>query len=156
MIFPLQSQLVRDLIKDEGMTTAPYFDSQGYVTFGIGHNLHAHPLTEEQRKRGSVLGFQTKAFAHYLFEEDLRMTHRYITEMYSWVLDLPMHQQRALYNMMFQLGHAGFGLFEPTWKHLREGNVEEVVRHLKASKWYRQTPERAERVIKLLKGEETK
>jgi GH24 family phage-related lysozyme (muramidase) len=141
-------QLRADLKRDEGFRINPYFDQNFYVTVGYGHNLHAHPLTNEQRELGKNVPITV--FLECLFDEDLQVVHRYLTDHFGWIDDLPLHQQRALYNMAFQLGETGFALFEPTWVHLRAGELDLVERHLRNSLWYRQTPKRAERVINLL------
>jgi GH24 family phage-related lysozyme (muramidase) len=143
-------ELRDDLKRDEGYHRYPYFDQYCYVTIGVGHNLHANPLTDTDREMGMRLGPTTGDFIEYLLDEDLQVVHRYLTDYFGWIDDLPLHQQRALYNMCFQLGAKEFAEFEPTWRHLRAGELDLVERHLRNSLWFRQTTKRAERVINLL------
>lgn len=144
-----RKQLEQTLIEEEGVSDTPYFDSLGFVTYGVGHNLDANPLTHAQRQMGISWKFNHK-FAMVLLAMDIEQLEQSISDAFNWVLDLPPHQRLALYLMAFQMGVKRMRDFEPTWKHLRAGELELVKQHLSTSLWAKQTPERAKRVINLM------
>jgi lysozyme len=66
-------------------------------------------------------------------------------------LDEP--RARALANMCFQLGRVRFCQFTKMLDAIRKHDFQEAGREARDSLWYRQVPERAERVVKMLEGD---
>lgn len=135
---------------DEGLRTKPYFCPAGKLTVGWGRNLEANPLSPEERAMGARYGWTSKEFLNALFENDVRDVERAMREEFPWSEELDPARQAALANMIFQMGAEGVGKFERSLAALEVGDYDRAEQYLKQSKWYRQTPERAERVISQL------
>lgn len=145
------NELYLDLARHEGVKLTPYFDTEGFVTFGIGRNLVANPLTEEERRVGKLMGFKSIEFVKYLYEKDVTKVLSALSDEFGWISDLTNLQQRGLANFMFNIGVAEFRKFNPTWEHLKKGELADVEQHLRNSKWAKQVGEiRREEVIGLI------
>ena len=70
---------------------------------------------------------------------------------FPFVKDLPEEAQEVVYEMCYQLGLGGFSKFKKTIALLRLGNYEECASEMLDSKWYRQTPNRAQRLSDIIK-----
>ena len=69
-----------------------------------------------------------------------------------WWRRLSETRQAALLDMAYQLGVAGLLKFTHMLDALRQDQFEEAGKHARDSLWYRQTPQRAERIIRILEG----
>lgn len=143
--------LRRDLIRDEGYRLVPYFDTEGFVSFGVGRNLVGNALTPEERAMGKKLGFDSTQFVDYLLDRDIDTVLSDL-DSFPWVKELPENTQRGLANMRFQLGASAFRDFKLSLSCLERGRLQEAGKHLRQSRWYKQTPGRAERTIRLIEG----
>lgn len=129
--------LIHELEADEGRVLHAYRDSLGYWTIGIGRLI-------DQRKGGGI----TNAEADYLKANDVRRRAAELDRRYPWWRSLSPVRQRAMQNMAFQLGVAWPDEFASTAGLIRAGRFAEAGAALRRSLWYKQTPERAERVIR--------
>ena len=143
-------QLKEDLIRDEGVRLQPYRDTTGNVTWGIGRNLSAKPLKTHEAEtllRRARLSIED---AKWVLDNDIADTVYELHTNLPWVQHLPENKQRALANMVFNLGIAGLLKFKPTLTLMREGRWTEAVGRLKKSLWAKQVGKRADRVCELL------
>lgn len=148
----LEDETRKFFVSEEGYRLTPYFDSEGYVSFGIGRNLVANPLTDEERSIGKKYGWGSPTFVEYLFKRDLLKVHVDLDHHYPWWRSMTETRQIAMMSMMFQLGAGKLRLFAPTMTLLREGRYIEAGRRLRNTLWARQTPGRADRVIKMFEN----
>lgn len=133
-------EILRDeLIRDEGVVLHAYRDHLGYVTIGIGRLI-------DKRRGGGI----TRSEAEYLLSNDLRRIEKEMQSRLPWLSSLDDARQRALLNMAFQMGVAGVMKFTNTLRMIEQGKYKEAGVNARLSKWYKQTPARAERVIKLI------
>lgn len=134
------AEMRRDLQRDEGRVRHAYQDHLGYLTIGVGRLI--------DRRRGGGL---TDAEIDYLLDNDIRECIKDIEALPAWraVSDDPV-RARALINMRFQLGGEGLRGFTNSLAHIAAKNWVRAGANLRQSKWYRQTPERAERVIRMI------
>lgn len=151
-------KLATDLRRDEGKEPRklwdtpglqPYTDTEGHLTIGYGRLIDPDlggGISEEE--------------AEYLLQNDIQK--KAVGELdkgLPWWRGLPEDAQRGLANMCFQLGLPRLKKFKKTLAHLEAGEFDEAadecLRGAKpgtASKWAKQTPERAERISQLFKG----
>lgn len=145
---------------DEGLKTEIYKDTEGYYTIGIGHLLTKDPSIAVARReldrqvgrpaKGSI----TLAECESLFDKDVANVDSGIQRnaVLKPVFDsLDLVRRDALRNMVFQMGVAGVAGFTNSLRMLKEKRWEEAAVNLKQSKWYRQTPNRAGRVIEVFR-----
>jgi lysozyme len=132
---------------DEGLRTKPYFCPAGFLTIGWGRNLEANPLTPQERAVGHKYGWGSKQFVEHLFENDIAKVVAQMEKEIPWSKELDPARQIGLANMIFQMGVDGVLKFERSMAALEVGDYDRAETYLKQSKWYRQTPQRAERVI---------
>lgn len=143
-------KLKEDLIRDEGVRLQPYRDTTGNVTWGVGRNLTAKPLKTHEAEallRRAKLSIED---AKFILDNDIADAVFELHTNLPWVQYLPENKQRALANMVFNLGIAGLLKFKPTLALMREGRWFEAVGRLRKSLWAKQVGKRSERVCDLL------
>jgi len=136
---PETMKLVAELERDEGRVLHAYQDSLGYWTLGIGRLI-------DQRRGGGISNEE----ADYLKRNDVAKVRRQLDENLPWWNDLDPVRKRALQNMAFQLGIGGLLGFKTSLRHIQNRNWASAAANMRASRWARQTPNRAERVIKMI------
>ena len=136
---PETEKLIAELERDEGRVLHAYTDSLGYLTIGIGRLI-------DKRRGGGISNEE----ADLLKRNDIARIRRQLDEMLPWWRGMSPARQRAIQNMTFQLGIAGLLRFTSTLRHLEAGNYASAAANMRGSLWARQTPARAERVIRMI------
>ena len=145
---------------DEGYDSKIYKDTEGFWTIGIGHLLTRDPSLDVAKRELDKLvgrpcnGQITKAEAEAIFAKDVDKATRGIlgNAVLKPVYDVLDEVRRAaLINMVFQMGVAGVAGFTNSMALLKAKNWEKAAVNLAQSKWYRQTPNRAKRVIETVR-----
>ncbi|ANA49469.1 baseplate hub subunit and tail lysozyme [Salmonella phage vB_SnwM_CGG4-1] len=147
---------------DEGLKLEIYKDTEGFWTVGIGHLLTKNPnksvaISELDRLVGrNTSGKITKAEAEKIFNADVEKA---ISGILSNSVLRPVYtsfggdsaRMAALINMVFQMGVAGVAGFKNSMALLKAKDWDRAAVNLAQSKWYRQTTNRATRVINTFK-----
>ncbi|ARB05911.1 hypothetical protein fHeYen901_138 [Yersinia phage fHe-Yen9-01] len=145
---------------DEGLKLEVYFDTEGYPTVGVGHLLtKVHNLMTgisilDKELGRSTQGRITTEDAEYLFSKDVEKAKAGIksnTVLNDLYLSLDSIRQMALVNMVFQMGVAGVAGFNNSIKLLKAKQWDQAALNLAQSRWFKQTPNRAKRVIDVFK-----
>lgn len=131
--------LSKELVRDEGVVLHAYKDHLGYQTIGIGRLI-------DKRRGGGI----SKEEAEYLLKNDIEMVYNSLSKRIPWMKKLSNTRQRALCNMAFQMGVSGLLKFKNTLSYIKHGDYQKAANNARLSLWHRQTPERAERVIKMI------
>lgn len=152
---------------DEGYKLTMYRDTEGYWTVGIGH-LIVRDSTVSKVRAIEILsrellspiapdGRITPSEASYLFQKDLAAVKRGIesSSFYAVYKQLDSVRQSAIQNMCFQFGIRGVSLFRRMWAAIAVGNWNEAYRQGLDSTWFKQTPNRAKRVMETLRTSST-
>jgi GH24 family phage-related lysozyme (muramidase) len=149
-----------DIIKvlqfEEGKKLKAYVCSEGYLTVGIGHNLDsdkALSILDRVLSKGDVI---TEDECKKLFQQDIIRVKANIAQHLPYFPTLATKYQLLLINMVFQLGISGTLAFKNTLQAVKEDRPLQVEQGIQRSKWFRQTPNRCARLIKLVKDEEVK
>lgn len=137
---PETQRLIAELERDEGRVLHAYQDHLGWWTIGIGRLI-------DKRKGGGISNEE----ADYLKRNDIAKVRAQLDENLPWWRDLDPVRQRAIQNMCFQLGIAGLLKFKSSLALIRSGDWASAAAHLNASLWARQTPNRAARVINMIR-----
>lgn len=133
--------VLADLRADEGWRDHAYVDSRGFTSIGYGFLVDERTSGRLPREIGE----------HWL---NLAIEERWsrLVSRAPWLLEQPDDVQRALANMVYQLGVVGVLAFVNMLVALREGKRREAAAHALDSEWAKQTPARAGRVAALIKG----
>lgn len=141
---------------DEGLKLEMYKDTEGYWTIGIGQLLTKNPskdvaMNELDKLMGRVCaGKITMREAEELFNASVAKARRGIlgNATLKPVYDsLDEVRRCALVNMVFQMGEAGTAGFTNSMKLLKAKQWDQAAVNLAQSRWYKQTTNRAKRVI---------
>ncbi len=146
--------LRRLLQRDEGCKLVPYLDSLGYWTIGYGHLI--------DRRKGGKLPDWIKAFpilqdeADHLLVTDIVEKQNRLAQSWPGVDEMSELAQTVLVSMAFQLGVGGVLLFRQTLAALEDGRWADAAKAMRDSKWYAQTPKRAERLAMTIETQDAK
>ena len=137
-------KLQDDLANDEGIKYEIYRCSEGYPTGGIGHLI-----TEwDEEYYGKPIG--TKIPNHQVddwFERDIEVTLKDCKSIFEEFDSLPEEAQLVIANMCFQLGRPRLSKFKNFIAAVKDQDWDRAADEMKDSRWYKQTPVRAERLI---------
>ena len=126
--------------KNEGFSNHPYKDQLGNYTIGYGHLI---------RKKETIL-FKKKlkiSFFQDLFENDFKVAledYKKHFNKYSFSQNI----KELIIEMIFQMGIKNVLTFKKTLRHIKKNNKFLASLEMMDSTWYKQTPLRAENLIK--------
>jgi lysozyme len=121
--------LEKQLIRHEGVRAKPYRCTAGCLTVGVGHNLDAKGLREDE--------------IMLIFRNDLKEVEDALCEHLPWFTSLDDVRRDVLLNMGFNLGVAGLLAFKQTLEHVRLGQYAQAADRMMKSKWAGQVGKRA-------------
>lgn len=145
---------------DEGCKLELYKDTEGFWTIGIGQLITKNPSynvarDELDRLMGRVCnGRITQQEAENLFNSSVEKARKGIlgNATLKPVYDVLDEVRRcALINMVFQMGVTGVAGFPKGMRLLKARQWDQAAVELADSRWYKQTPNRAKRVIATFK-----
>ena len=131
-------ELINELIEDEDIRLKPYKCTAGKLTIGIGRNLDDRGITEGE--------------ARYLCMNDIQNARIDLEHIFGDVKHFSENRQKALLNMMFNLGYNKFTGFKKMIVAIKSNDWHEAAEQAKDSRWYRQVGKsRSERIITRLR-----
>ena len=125
------------LIAHEGLRLKPYRCTQNKLTIGVGRNLEDVGISEFE--------------AMGMLQADIERVNREAVENFAWFKSLNMPRQDVVLSMIFQMGLKKFKGFKKTIEAIRCGNFDKAADEMKDSDWAKQTPVRAEELIKIMR-----
>ena len=133
-----------DIIKEEGgIILEPYKDHLGYWTIGAGHLIRDNEKEELMKPI-------TKERAVELFMKDFNVALKDM-ETFTEGMSIDDNAKECVLHMVFQLGLPRLNKFVKFKKCLSENDIEGAMVEMKDSLWYRQTTNRANRIIDKMK-----
>jgi GH24 family phage-related lysozyme (muramidase) len=135
---------------EEGKRLKAYLCSQGYKTVGIGHNLDADPAMGILKRTVRLGTTITEKECAALFEHDLKGVYAKLSRALPEWTTFEKKYQYVLISMFFQLKNPM--AFKNTINNMRLDRPEAVIAGIKSSLWYKQTPNRCDRLIQVIKG----
>lgn len=142
------------LSAEEGRRNAPYKDSRGFLTIGVGHLMDpilGGSLPGYAGKELGKNGVISEKTIDQLLEDDIMTAAEQIDRNLPWAASLDEVRYTVLIDMTFQMGignaEKGTGLlgFKNTLSHVKRGDYDRAADGMLASLWARQTPNRARR-----------
>lgn len=140
MPLSVNTVIVSELIRDEGMVLSAYRDSLGYLTIGVGRLI-------DSRRGGGI----TEQEAIYLLSNDIDRVKVELDIRLPWWTTLSNVRQRVLVNMAFNLGISGLLKFRNTLQAIQDGRYEDAAQGMLKSKWAGQVGDRALRLAKMMR-----
>lgn len=137
-----KAKLLVELVRDEGSRSQPYRDSKGKLTIGVGRNLDDVPLSDDE--------------IALLLENDIKRSEADLDRHCPWWRTLTDNRQRALLNMVFNMGWGdgkrGLSTFGNTLRLIEAGNYTQAAANIRRSQYAKDVGPRAERVARLIEG----
>ena len=129
---------------DEGVRYAPYLDSRGFQTIGVGHNMDAgplpswwtFPLTDDQ--------------VNTLLTADLQSALNDLDDFIPWWAALDDVRQRAMLNLCFNLGWSKFREFAQFQSFVKAGAYAAAGQDLGNTPWFKEVGERGPRIVAMI------
>jgi lysozyme len=150
---------VQDTAQFEGYKPAPYKDTRGLWTLGEGTCLETNPISGKDWKAlldaGYIKVSVTGAGARYLMRSKLAGDLRDLATRYPGFAALPGLVQTLLLEMVYQLGVDDLLGFTNFNNLVRSGQFAAAAADGRTTRWYSQTPARAELILKQLEGIQT-
>ena len=122
--------LIEEIKQEEGFSGTVYKCTEGFDTVGYGTKL---PLTKEE--------------SELILNHRLNQTKAQLTS-YLYDLDIKQEAWDILFNMAYQLGVNGVLKFKKMIEALRSKDYKEASKQGLDSLWAKQTPNRANRLMK--------
>ena len=134
--------LKKDIMFEEGVKYEVYNDHLGYKTFGVGHLCRATDPENDMEVGTSV----SKERVDECFEVDLYVAIN-DAEKFCEGMEVDDNIKECVTHMVFQLGLPRLNKFRNFKQALVDGDIAKAQAEMKDSLWYRQTTNRAERLI---------
>ncbi len=140
------SKLKERIKKNEGFSTKPYKDQLGFKTIGFGHLI----LSNEKQLLNSKL---SKADLEKIFINDF---NKALTDYNKFLKPYSSNKKDTdlLIEMVFQLGTRGVLRFKKLLSHMIKQDKHLVCFEMMNSLWYKQTPNRVKKLIKVFLNNE--
>ena len=142
------NQLREELTIDEGVKYETYLDHLSLKTCGIGHLCR-----ESDPEYDLPLGAKvSEERVNELFEQDIQITINDCKKVYDDWEAMPETVKRICANMMFNLGYPRYSKFKKKIQAVKDGDWFEASVQMTDSRWYRQVPNRAKRLVERMKN----
>lgn len=134
-------ELIASLKDEEGWRSFVYDDTEGFATIGYGFLVDA--------RKGVGL---PRPVAEFWLRYAVNKRLAELQKLWPAFKDQPADVQNAVGNMAYQLGPAGVLKFKRMLAALEAGDRVTAADEALESTWAKQTPARAQRVVRLLRG----
>jgi len=139
------NKLQEQIMFEEGVKYEIYNDHLGYKTFGVGHLVRASDPENDMEVGTKV----SKMRVAECFEADLYVAINDM-EKFTEGMEIDDNIKECVTEMVFQLGLPRLNKFIKFKQALLDGDIKSAQAEMKNSLWYRQTTNRAERLIEKL------
>lgn len=128
------------LKRHEGYRDKPYRCTAGKLTIGFGRNLSDNGISRKE--------------AEIMLRDDVIECVKDLEIIFTQkgFKSFPFEVQKTLINMRYQLGAGGFRTFKNTIQLCKQKRWKDMAKHMKLSKWYEQTTNRAEELAEIIEN----
>jgi len=137
-------KLQDEIADDEGVKYETYHCSLGHLTGGIGHLITEWDEEFYDKSIGTRISHEQ---INDWFAKDIETTIKDCNLLFSQFNNLPEEIQRVLANMCFQLGRPRLSKFKNMIAAVEDLDWAKMADEMEDSNWFRQTPNRAQRLI---------
>ena len=139
-------ELKQHIAEEEGLKYEIYRCSEGYPTAGIGHLITEWDEDYFDKPIGTEV---SKEQVDAWFEKDLNVAIGDM-EKFTEGMNVDENVKECVTHMVFQLGLPRLNKFKKFKQALLDNDIETAQAEMKDSLWYRQTTNRANRLIEKL------
>ena len=136
--------LRKEIEADEGCKYETYHCSEGHLTGGIGHLITEW---DEEIYAGPIGTSIPEEQVQEWFEKDVQTAINDCKDIFNDFDSLPEDIQHVLINMAFQLGGPRLSKFKRMIAAVEVEDYREMSLEMEDSRWFKQTPNRAQRLI---------
>ena len=140
------NKLQEQIMFEEGVKYEIYRCSEGYPTAGIGHLITEWDEDYFDKPVGTKVSKEQVA---KWFEADLGVAIADMNQ-FTECMEIDDNIKECVTEMVFQLGLPRLNKFKKFKQALLDGDIETAQAEMKDSLWYKQTTNRAERLIEKL------
>jgi len=137
-----------EIVIDEGIKYCVYLDHLNKKTCGIGH-LITKKDPEYKLEVGDEI---TRERVDELFLQDIETVLEDCTKLYDNFYELPEEAQHVIANMLFNMGLPTLKKFKGMRKAVLAEDWNKAADEMMDSRWYKQVPNRAERLVKRMRN----
>lgn len=120
----------------EGLKLKPYRDTKGVLTIGVGRNLEAKGISQDE--------------ALFMLRNDIREAVGQL-EQYDWYSKLDPIRQKVIVDMCFNLGLDGLLRFRQMIAAVEAGDFRAAADQMVNSAWYQQVGARSRRLERMMR-----
>ena len=134
--------LKKRIIKNEGFSRTSYKDQLGFLTIGFGHLILPYEKHLIQKKI-------SKKKLEKIFTNDFNkalMDFNFYLKSFS----SNTKNSEVLIEMIFQMGADKVLKFKKLLNHMKKNNKYSVCFEMMSSLWYKQTPNRVKKLVKII------
>lgn len=124
-----QDKIKDMLVRHEGLRLHAYKCSEGFLTLGVGRNLDANGISEDE--------------AMYMLDNDIKRVTKNLENVWGVYRTFPEKARMVCIDMSFQMGISGFMNFRQTRALMEMGCWLEASEELLRSRYANMTPNRA-------------
>jgi len=124
-----RQELIGMLIRHEGFRQFPYLDTESNLTIGIGRNLDANGVNEDE--------------AAHLLANDINRVVKECNQTFPWVNLISTKRRNVVYSMVFNMGISNFRSFKRMIAAIENKDFGLAAAEMLDSKWRRQVKKRA-------------
>ena len=135
---PVEQTTRADLILDEGKRLKLYHDSRGIASIGIGRNLVANGISEDE--------------AQLMLTNDMRIAEQGLDLHCPWWRTKKLNVQRVLWNLAFNMGITKLLTFGTFLHLLLIDDIDGAADDLEQTAWFGEVGERGPRMVQRLQG----
>lgn len=145
----LEHKCKTDLKRHEGIVLKTYIDSEGHLTFGIGHLITPDDF-EWGFPAGIIVPMER---VERVFDIDFKNAIDTAVSIIPDLMDHPENVQRVLINMAFNLGYRKLNKFKKMIKAINNRDYLTAAKEMIDSKWYGQVKTRGVELVALMRGD---
>lgn len=138
--------LIEKIKENEGFAGEIYEDTLGKKTVGYGFLVSALTSDEIKINHGKIAPMSRET-AEAILALKLSKLWREVFEAFPWLATKPANVQEVVAEMCYQMGVGAVKKFATTLHYIRNGEYEKAVSNGLNSRWAKQTPNRARRVL---------
>jgi len=139
MSAPNYLSILRDqLLVDEGERKEPYLDTEGNITIGVGRNLTAVGISQDEQD--------------LMLTNDMWRANNAARALFRSFDNLTPTRKAVLCNMAFNMGLTALSGFHGTIAAVEAGDYNLAADNMLASLWARQVGDRAKRLAALMRS----
>ena len=137
MTSEVKDALRLQLTRHEGRRKRPYKDTVGKITVGVGRNIDDVEFSDDE--------------IDLMLDNDIKRAIGGCVVAFPWFEGMDAIRQRAIIDLVFNMGIAGFQKFTNTIRFLEQCDYDAAADNLMMSRWFGQVGSRGPRIVHMVR-----